>query len=188
LRDGSLAPSPIHSQVVDSSALDFRGLFEAHFTYVWGALRRLGVPEADAEDAAHEVFLQVFRHLEEYDGNRPMRPWLFGFAYRVAADQRRRAHRRHEVLGEQVVATDPAPRADDEIDRAERRSLLMTALDSVDLERRAVLVLHEWDGLPVPEAARALGIPLNTAYSRLRVAREELAAAVKRLQARRGER
>jgi RNA polymerase sigma-70 factor (ECF subfamily) len=174
--------------VVDSSALDFRELFDAHFTYVWGALRRLGVQDADAEDAAHEVFLHVFRHLSEYDAARPVRPWLFGFAYRVAADQRRRAHRRHEVLGQEVVATDPAAPADDEIDRAEQRSLLMTALDSVDLDRRAVLVLHEWDGLPAPEIARALGIPLNTAYSRLRVAREELAAAVKRLQARRGAR
>jgi RNA polymerase sigma-70 factor (ECF subfamily) len=90
------------------------------------------------------------------------------------------------VIGVETSARDASLPADVQLADHEEHSLLLRALDTIDLERRAVLVLHEWDGEPIPEVARALGIPLNTAYSRLRAAREDLAAAVKRLTARRG--
>jgi len=91
-----------------------------------------------------------------------------------------------EVLGhgddDQLPSSEP--RADDLIAISEERSLLMRALHQLDLDRRAVLVLHEWEEQPIPAVAETLEIPLNTAYSRLRLAREDLAAAVKRLAAR----
>jgi RNA polymerase sigma-70 factor (ECF subfamily) len=58
----------------------------------------------------------------------------------------------------------------------------MKALDTLDLDRRAVFVLHELDELSMPEIAAALSIPLNTAYSRLRLARADLAAWLERCQ------
>ena len=66
----------------------FTGLFAAEFDYVWASLRRLGVNERDVEDIAHDVFLHVYRKLGSYDPKRPVRPWLFGFAYRAASDYR----------------------------------------------------------------------------------------------------
>jgi RNA polymerase sigma-70 factor (ECF subfamily) len=56
----------------------------------------------------------------------------------------------------------------------------------VEIDRRAVFVLHDIHEVPVPEVAETLGVPLNTAYSRLRIAREEFATAVKRLRKARG--
>jgi RNA polymerase sigma-70 factor (ECF subfamily) len=160
-------------------------VFEEHFGYVWNSLRRLGVREADLEDLAHEVFLKVHANLRKFDPARPMRPWLFGFAYRVAADHRRLARNRLEVTGVHAEAIDSAPGADDRLEAAEQKAFLDRALSEMDLDRRAVLVLHDVDGVPVPEIAGALSIPLNTAYSRLRLAREELARAVKILSERR---
>ncbi|MBX3186279.1 MAG: sigma-70 family RNA polymerase sigma factor [Labilithrix sp.] len=159
----------------------FRAIFDEHFRWVWGSLRRLGVRESDAEDLAHEVFLAVHRRLADYDPSRPMRPWLFGFAFRIAARHRRSAPQRREMIGVEETIVDQNPRPDEAASISEARSLLMRALDELDLERRAVLVLHEWDGEPIPAVARALEIPLNTAYSRLRLAREDLALVVKRL-------
>ncbi len=159
----------------------FRAIFDEHFAYVFGALRRLGVPEGEAEDLTHEVFLNVLRKLDDYDPGRPLKPWLFGFVYRVAAHARRRAHRRPEPQADVDRTADPSPRADELLEAHQARELLLRALDELPIERRAVLVLHEWDGESIPEVARALGIPVNTAYSRLRVGREELASAVKRL-------
>ena len=167
--------------------VDFRALFEEQFAYVWSVLVRVGVRTEDVEDLAHEVFLSVYRRLADYDPARPPRPWLFGFAVRVAAAHRRRAHRRYEVLALAPTVEDGGAPADQQLVDHEERSLLLRALDELDLDRRAVLVAHEWDGVPIPELARALGIPLNTAYSRLRSAREDLAAAVRRLSARRGQ-
>jgi RNA polymerase sigma-70 factor (ECF subfamily) len=170
-----------------STSPDFDQVFAQHFAYVWASLRRLDVRDADLEDQAHEVFLKVHSHLHDYDPQRPIRPWLFAFAFRVASDYRRLSRHRVEVLGAPPEAVDPARPADAGIEVAEERALLAAALDSLDLDRRAVLLLHEVDEVAVPAAAQALGIPLGTAYSRLRSAREDLAAALKRLRRQRGD-
>ena len=64
------------------------------------------------------------------------------------------------------------------------RYQVLDALDVLDLDKRAVFVMHEIDGTPIPAVATALGIPVNTAYSRLRLAREAFTAQVKRLRLR----
>ena len=161
-----------------------RELFEMHAAYVWNTLRRLGVPPPDLEDRVHDVFVQVHRHLGDYDPGRPVRPWLFGFAFRIASQERRRAHRRREVPSEGREAIDPGALPDARLAAQEDRALVLEALEAIDLARRGVFVLYELDGVLMEEIARSLGIPVNTAYSRLRAARAEFAAAVKRLRAR----
>jgi RNA polymerase sigma-70 factor (ECF subfamily) len=160
-------------------------IFDEHFDYVWRALQRLGVREADLEDLAHEVFIKVHARLEDYDRTKPMRPWLFGFAYRVAADHRRLARHRIEVFGPAPEPVDPTRPADENLEAREERALVAAALEWVDFDRRAVLILHDVEEVPVPAIAHELGIPVNTAYSRLRIARSEFATAVKALRTRR---
>jgi RNA polymerase sigma-70 factor (ECF subfamily) len=154
-------------------------VFEAEFSYVSHTLRRLGVREADLEDVAHDVFITVHRLLPQYDPMRPIRPWLFGVAFRVASDYRRLARHTREIpeppAGEPV---DGALLADEQLAAEQARRLVIEALGELDLDRRAVLVMHDIDGHAMPEIAQALSIPLNTAYSRLRLARVELKAAV----------
>jgi RNA polymerase sigma-70 factor (ECF subfamily) len=158
-------------------------LFDAHFGYVWNSLRRLGAPRSDLEDLVHEVFLRVQARLSEYDPRRPVRPWLFGFAYRVASEQRRSGRRRFEVLGLDAEPVESS-RADDVVQAREERAMAEAALGALSLERRALIVMHELEGVPMKTIARELGVPLNTAYSRLRLAREALAAAVREYDAR----
>ncbi len=165
---------------------DFRDLYRDHCGYVWNSLRRLGVREADVEDVAHEVFLSVYKRFADYDAARPLKPWLFGFAYRTASDYRARPQHRREVAEDAMDHADDKPRADEQIEAEERRALVADALLKIELDRRAVFVMHEIDGAKIPEVADALGIPLNTAYSRLRLAREEFAEAVKRITAQKG--
>ncbi|HLK41082.1 MAG TPA: RNA polymerase sigma factor [Polyangiaceae bacterium] len=160
--------------------LDMSAIFDEHFDYVWSALRRLGVRDADVEDLVHEVFLKIHLRSADYDDTRPVRPWIFGFAYRVAADYRRLARHRVEVLHAPTDTADPQRPVDEQIAAAEDRALLESALGAVDVDRRAIFLLHDVEGVPVPEIATTLGVPLNTAYSRLRLAREEFAAAAKR--------
>lgn len=156
-------------------------IFDEHFDYVWAMLRRLGVRGVDREDLVHEVFLKVHKRLDDYDDTRPLRPWLFAFAYRVAAGHYRLAHHRAEVLGAQrEVAAENLP-ADELISVLEERALVIRALRMLDLNRRALLVMHDIDDVPMPRIAEVLEIPLNTAYSRLRLARDQLASAVTRL-------
>jgi RNA polymerase sigma-70 factor (ECF subfamily) len=167
---------------------DLATIFDEHFDYVWATLRRLGVRDADREDLVHEVFLKVHARLPDYDPKRPLRPWLFGFAYRVAADHHRLARHRLEVLGEPADAAAATPTADERVAAFEERALLLEALKSLNLDQRSVLILHDLDETPIPEIAAMLDIPINTAYSRLRLAREQLATTAQRLRNTRGPR
>jgi RNA polymerase sigma-70 factor (ECF subfamily) len=166
-----------------AAPLDFTTIFENEFDHVCNTLRRLGVAPRDLEDLTHDVFLDVYRKLDEYDPSRPLRPWLFAFGFRVASDYRRRASHTRELIGE-ADRVDEDPLADEQLVSRDNRELVAAALDTLDLDRRAVFVLHDLDDCPVPEIAAALQIPLNTAYSRLRVAREQFAKAVARLRLR----
>jgi RNA polymerase sigma-70 factor (ECF subfamily) len=166
---------------------DFTAFFRAHHSYVWCSLRRLGVREADLEDNVHEVFLALYRKRASFDPRQPVRPWVFAFALRRASDYRRAAwQRRAAPLDEDAPALGPQPEQA-AADRQQRAHVL-EALEALSLDQRAVFVLHEIDGHAVPAVAAALEIPVNTAYSRLRTAREQFAAAWQRLMTRRGAR
>ena len=61
--------------------------------------------------------------------------------------------------------------------RSQARKLIARALEAIPHERRGVFVMHDIDGTPIPEVAETFGIPLNTAYSRLRLARRDFESA-----------
>lgn len=164
----------------------FVEVFRAEHRGVATLLRRLGVHPGDVEDVTQELFLTVHRKWAEYDPARPARPWLRGFAVRVAADYRQSARVRRERSDDAIDPTDERPRADDQLVDHERRRLVLEALDALSPDRRDVMVLIDLEESTAPEAAEALGIPLNTAYSRLREARKDFAAEVRRIQLRRG--
>ena len=162
---------------------DFLSIYRSEFPYVWKTLRRLGAPAQDLEDLAHDLFVVVHRHLNDFDPDRPLRPWLFGIAVRVVSDFRRSPRSAREILGETAEPVDGAPSPHERLEGTEARAVLMKALDGLDLDRRAVFVMHELDEIPMPEIARTLAIPLNTAYSRLRLARADVAQAIQRFRA-----
>ena len=107
---------------------------------------------------------------------RPLRPWLFGFAVRIARDFRALARHRHEFADATSDVRDLSPIAEQLLIESEGLSLALQALEALDNDERAVFVAHELDELPIPEVAEALGIALNTAYSRLRRARSKFDA------------
>jgi RNA polymerase sigma-70 factor (ECF subfamily) len=170
-----------------SAPSSFRPLFEQEFTYVWNVLRRLGIPDRDLEDLTQQVFLQVHGQLATYDSTRPVRPWLFAFAFNAASNHKSLARHRIELCIVAPELADPAPGADEQLITRQDLELAELALTRVSLERRAVLLLHEIEGHSIPDIARALTIPLNTAYSRLRLARREYELCLRRLRTQRGE-
>lgn len=162
---------------------DFRVVFESELSFVWNTLRRFGVADRDLEDVAHEVFVVVNRRLSDYDPARPLRPWLFAITFRCASDYRRLSRHRHETLAtDGVEQADTSDAPDELVVQSQERNLARRALLSVPEERRAVLVLHDFEEVAMQDIADALGIPLKTAYSRLRIGRNELIEAARREQ------
>ena len=190
MTDSSSRSKPIHRDLLVNPGPqpDFHAIYRLEFSYVWKTLRRLGAPVPDIEDLVHDVFVVVHRHLGDYDSARPLRPWLFGIAIRVVSDFRRAGRNLHEFSGESVEPVDTAPTPYERMEGKEARALLMKALECLDLDRRAIFVMHELDELAMPEIAGALTIPLNTAYSRLRLARADVAAWIERYRSGEGRR
>ena len=161
--------------------MTFDEAYRAHFAFVWRSLRRLGVREEDAADAAQEVFIVVHRKLPEFAGHSKLTTWLYGICFRVASE-RRRAPPRPEPSAQEAAAlharpADPGAAAE----RHEGLALLERVLDRIPDEQRAVFCLFELEGMTGEEIAEALEIPLGTAYSRLRLARAAFSAASEEL-------
>jgi len=148
-------------------------IFQQHTPFLWRALINLGVPAAEAQDQCQEIMITVHRRLASFDGA-SLRGWLYGICVRVASDYRRSARVRREVL------TDALPEASDSTDLAEsldrerdaRR--LRTALEALDEPKRAAFVLFEIEELTLAEVSEAVGAPLQTVYSRIKAAREQM--------------
>jgi RNA polymerase sigma-70 factor, ECF subfamily len=172
----------------DAPALGgFDDLYRAHFAYVWRTLRRLGVAPDDVEDLVHDVFVVAHRRLEDFDRGRAMRPWLFGIAFRLASENRRRARNRREIPTPSIDPPGAIPLADALIETDERRQLVLDCLEVLSFEQRAVLILVDIDGEPPAEVALSLKTPIPTVYSRLRSGRAKFAAAVRRAKLRQGD-
>jgi RNA polymerase sigma-70 factor (ECF subfamily) len=180
----SLEPVELTSTAmpVQARTPTFRALYDEHVDFVWRNLRRLGVSEADVEDRTQEVFVVAHRRYTEFEdrGHGP-RAWLFQIVIRVASDARRHRRRHPEDPdgGHAVGRASIDATQQDAILRREQLSRLDAALSAIDVGRRAVLVMHEIEEMTAPEIAQALGIPLNTVYSRLRVGRTELEQALR---------
>jgi RNA polymerase sigma-70 factor (ECF subfamily) len=179
----TLEPLAFPAASADARARTFRSLYDGHVDFVWRNLRRLGVHESDVEDRTQEVFVVAHRRFDEFEdrGHGP-RAWLFQIVLRVASDARRHRRRHPEDPdgGDATARASVEPPQADAVERREALSQLDAALDCIEVGRRAVLVLHEIEEMTAPEIAQVLGIPLNTVYSRLRVARAELEQALAR--------
>ena len=126
-------------------------IYEEHFDFVWRSLRRLGVPLSAVDDATQDVFVVVHRRLSEFEGKSRLRTWLFSIALNVAQHYRRALARRPQQLGaeldeESVDVGSASPQ--DETLRAEAARLVQSLLESLDDEKRAVLVLAHLEQMP----------------------------------------
>jgi len=148
---------------------DLDAVYREHADFVYRVACQLGVDATHVEDVVHDVFLVVHRRLHEYDG-RSMRSWLYGITRRVSLHHhrgRRRADKRVQLAPVPGAAPDPEERTAVH----EAVAIVESFVATLDDDQRAVFVLVELEGTPMPEVAESLGVNLNTLYSRLRLAR-----------------
>jgi RNA polymerase sigma factor (sigma-70 family) len=159
---------------------DRRERFEAVYRELYGpicgyTLRRVRDPE-DAAEAIAETFATLWRRFDRCPDDDELRPWLFGVARRVIANQRR-GERRRTALGERLAAN---------VDRAafealhtdEATSELARAFGTLSEPDRELLSLVAWEGLTREELAIALGTSRAAVRLRLHRARKRLKDAL----------
>lgn len=189
IRSRSPSPRPAEARSVSGSPAPTgpSDLYVSHFGFVWRNLRRLRVPEAMLEDAAQDVYLVVHRRWRSYDPRwASVETWLFGILYRVAGNYRRTHRRRYAWLVPWRDFDDEAPRGAvleavaADFESCHETELLDRLLDCLEEKKRVMLILVDVEEMSVPEAARVLGLNTNTAYFRLRTARQEFQRLVNR--------
>ncbi len=166
--------------------LKLEDVYREHFRFVWRNLLRLGVPDADAPDAAQEVFLVVHARLASFEGRSKVTTWLFGICLRVAQARGRRASERQEFDADDLLSAvaDEAEDAGRQLERGQDAALVEAVLAEMDVKQRTVFMLFELEEMTCKEIALAVEAPVGTVFSRLRLARASFAEIFARHQAR----
>ncbi len=166
-----------------SDFIPAEALFREHGKYVARFLWQLGLAEQDIDDAVQDVFMVVHRRGGFRPGAAKPTTWLAEIAVRVARARRRRINARrtepHEATIAALEATGPNP--DEAAAHAQSLARVQQALQSLDVDRRAVFVLADIFGESCEDIATSLGIALGTVYSRLSRARDKFRKAYERL-------
>ncbi len=152
----------------------FDALYDEHFAIVWRMLCALGVAPAAIDDAVQDVFMAAYRQLESFEARSSARTWLCGIACNVASNYRRRERRKGGLVPLDPSLPETAPSPLDQLEKAQAWALVSRFLEGLDQGKRAVYVLSRIEALSAPEIAAALGIPVNTVYSRLHAAEAAL--------------
>ena len=182
-------PEPSLQAMVEVAPTTLADIYRDHFAFVWRMVRRLGVSDAQVEDAVQDVFIVVHRRLPDFEARSSVRTWLAGIVRRVARDYRRTSARKPalgsaqaELPPDDLSTSNASP--EENVMNTEAARLLHALLDRLDDDKREVFILAELEQWSLGEIAEATGIKQNTASSRLRLAREEFEEAARRLRAR----
>lgn len=163
----------------------FQSVYRQYFDFVWSTARRLGVEPEAMDDLVQEVFIVIHAKLDTLEKPDALRSWIYGVVKRSVSTYRRaRRARTGLAAGVAGEAVSHAPSPLEQTQTNAWLQLLAHLLEELDEPKREVFALVELEELSVPEVAEMLEIPLNTAYSRLRAARQAFEAALARYEAR----
>jgi RNA polymerase sigma-70 factor (ECF subfamily) len=188
---GSFVPAlrgcsaPAAAETTDGASAEFRAkpptfedVYDQHFALVWRGLHAQGLDGAALDDAVQDVFLTVHRRLPTFEHRSEITTWLYGIVRHVAFNHLRRYRRKGGGVELLPTLASSQPGPDQIASDHEALRFLQRFLTGLDEAKRQVFLLCEVEQLPAPEVSRALGVKLNTVYSRLRAARREFARAV----------
>jgi RNA polymerase sigma-70 factor, ECF subfamily len=177
--DPALSASPVPT---------FQDIYKKYFDFVWALTRHLGVAGDAIDDVVQDVFIVIHTKLATLQRPQSLRSWIYGIVRRTVSDHRRSRRTRDAArarLGAELKSSYPSqPSPLDMVETNAELELLESVLAELDEPKREVFVMVEIFEMTVPEVVQALEIPLNTAYSRLRMARQSFDEALARREVR----
>jgi RNA polymerase sigma factor (sigma-70 family) len=172
-----IQPAPVSSELL-------RALYISHYRHVLQICRKFFRQLEDAEDAAAEVFLKLYRVLHQKDEMVPFRPWISQIAAHHCIDNlRRRKHEKSSSL-EEVDVNDlldhSTPSALSEVIRNETEGRIRRVLACLPEKHRVVLVLRFYNRMSYSQIAEALNMPLSAVRVRIFRAKRFLRCSLRR--------
>jgi len=166
----------------------FADLYKKYFSFVWSIARHLGVEKSELDDVVQDIFVKIFERIDTLKQPESLRSWVYGIVRRIVSEYHR--NKRTTLITTQPTPVEPELLQPEWVtperlaEQSELAQLLWSLLGRLNAARREVFVLAELEEMTAPEIAAAIGVPLNTVYSRLRVARQDLEEARQRHYAR----
>ncbi len=172
------ADSPLLLACLRGSHEAWRSLHFRYYPVTVAFLRKFGVGEADLEDAAQEVFLQMHRYLPRFRGNAELKTWLYRLCITQARHLRRRRRLSEALRSWFSLRPESAKMSLPEYSEASAGRRIRLALDSLSEEDRLAVGLYELEGLPGRQVAEILRCTEATLWRRLHYARKRFVAAL----------
>ena len=167
------------NRIATGDKLAMQTLFARHRTFVYRWLLGFVSNETLAEDLLSEVFFDVWRQADRFEGRSSVSTWLISIARFKALSARRRQV--DLELGEEIETSvaDPADDPEAALQEKHRSELLRRALSRLSSEHRKIIDLVYYHEKSIAECAEILGIPAATVKTRMFYARKKLAELVK---------
>jgi RNA polymerase sigma-70 factor (ECF subfamily) len=159
-----------------------QAIYQQHFSFVWSTARNLGATMDVVDDVVQDVFIVVHFKLDSLRQVESIRSWLYGITRRTLSEYRRACRNRSNAearLSTELRTNHPVQASPHDL--AEQHAdldRLQTLLAELDEKKREVFVMVEVLGMTIPEVVEVIDVPLDTAYSRLRKARQAFEAAL----------
>jgi RNA polymerase sigma-70 factor, ECF subfamily len=172
------------SSLITAVLPPFPEIYRTHFNFVWSMVRYMGVDRSELDDVVQEIFVGIQAWLHTVERAESLRSWIYSIIRRAVS--RYHNNRRSQLIevGSGNVDLDvfePERATPESIaEQSEQVQLIWSLLQKLDAPKREVFILAELEELSAREIAIAIEIPLNTVYSRLRVARHDLELAFQR--------
>lgn len=170
-RFGTIADKELVLRCQNGDSESFRQLYRRYQQRVRSTLYQL-CDASNLDDTAQEVFLKVWRGLPKLRQPEYFATWLYRITWNVAIEQKRKfvRHSKEESPKAEDELLNLMPsrsHQDPDLMRLHYQDLVRRGLRSLSFDHRAVLVLHDLEGITQKEIAEILNVPLGTVKSRL---------------------
>ena len=176
----------------DESA--FNELVVTYERRVYGLVFRMLGRRDEAEDLAQEVFVQVFKAIDQFRGESKLSTWIYRIAVNLCKNRTKYNQRRHsseqddiDAMAERVPMTaaraatvGDVSRPDELVEGMQLEEIVKRAIQKLDPEFREALVLADVEDMPYEEIAQITNVPVGTVKSRIHRARAQLKALVEK--------
>jgi RNA polymerase sigma-70 factor, ECF subfamily len=176
-------PLELHTELAGGRALvdrckagdqaAWRTLYDEHFDFAWRTARRLGMPEADVEDAVQESFHIAWQQLHTFSWGR-FSTWLYRIVANVVSVKLRR-RRVREVFAGLFGRAEPVESIEGRVEARHTLRAVEAILRTLSRDKREAFALFEIEGLTHEQIAELTGARVETVRTRLFYARREFA-------------
>lgn len=174
----NLTDQQLITQTLDGQTAAFGILVRKYQDRLFNSMVHLLRNPSDAEDVVQDAFLQALRKLDTFQGNSQFYTWLFRIARNTAISKLRRKKPTVSLEStdsqQRLDFPDDGPTPSTEMERRERQTGLMRAMDQLSGEHREILILREMEEQNYETISEILDLPVGTVRSRLHRARSQL--------------